>query len=1290
MRYRIKKGIYFLLTIFTAIAVGSCRDDLFIDDADSEYMNIKFTLAPEAASMNPRTRAGASQALIGDGGKADVLIYAVYEVKSDGSTTLCREYGHNVSEVKGFTPGIGQTVKDVGSFPATLQLQLKRGKKYQIAFWAQSSKVPNAYDTDDLKKVEMVYSNMQTVESDGEDGEDQNGEGGAASQHAYTPNNDDYRDAFCRTVEVEAGKSGSLEQNVYLYRPLAQINIGTNGYDYEMVTRDAVKKYRYSKIRINRVARYLNVVEDRVYYNTSGDDNFEGVKDRDAFSVVDYDYAPIPGYANYQNYGDKEGNFPEYPSYTVYDWEYGGTDFVAPNSGVLKSDYEDEQFLKVHHEKTSGKGFVPKRTINGVKEEFSPYANLLNYEGYDSETFKYLSMCYVLTSSSKDEGVVINNIKAWIATSPDGADAVEIVNIDQVPAQRNWRTNIVGNILTEENNFTISLDQDFAGEYDAWKNDGWEWSGPLARGVYYDAEADEILISSAEGLVWLQRMVNGDLKKRETASRYWNDRKYGVGQYYWYNDGSGVRQLSIDGIKKPDDPQLVKRIMRATHQDLNTNQTTANYDEIDPDGWPVGNRFHFIGYNPVDKSESRAKVKLVADIDLSGIEWIPIGFESKTIDQMSMHGYGASDGLGEAGMSQSFGRDKEIKTFSAKNSNPHIRGFWGEFDGNGHTISNLKTKRFGVSVMDWEPERGAKFTAPAPDRRMFSELFHFTDALPWFGRGLFGQIFASAKIRNVRLTNVDIKGCNGVGGIVGIAYGDSIEITNCIVDGGQLVNTPMLRGDMVSNNAEYDNNNRTFARGVYTGGIVGCFNTRFGRVDNCMVNNVTIQGYRRVGGLIGTVDLADNEDASVNTDKSRSNPISISNNTVSNTTIIGTAYAPFTRVLAEYDNTAKVEKTGMGYTDSKYNLNMQRFVGGDSRDYISKFPGKCTGNNPSNITFAEMEIKYDQNPEKPGVRISYIDKAPLSVMPLLSSWYVDEVTLRENYSGNGVAKKIQQLHRNFYHNTFTKDALYSYPFDFPNNVEVTWMPSQTPNIGLYVESVNLTGAGIGNRSVITPDNVTDEGSAVMFVTSRDHKAYFDNLKVNTGANWYKKDTKINNFVLRGQPYAYTGLLISPNENMKSVQLNNVAIYDVFQTIALDNAYQPGDYWPNRQPNASGVELVVKNSNLRGYTVPGAGWTKISYNTTTFEAGAATGHDVTLERTCKVQAPTEFSSCFFKAPYVIDLSSAPSYSFTKCYATATSNNNREIIVPQGCKRIVISRSAQGDPIVTYYGEGNSRL
>lgn len=129
--------------------------------------------------------------------------------------------------------------------------------------------------------------------------------------------------------------------------------------------------------------------------------------------------------------------------------------------------------------------------------------------------------------------------------------------------------------------------------------------------------------------------------------------------------------------------------------------------------------------------------------------------------------------------------------------------FMGVFDGDGHTIYNL-------NVSDT-----TSGTAAA---------------------GLFGT--AAGTIKNLTLKNVKVTSAHYAGAIVGYAHwdGSATTIENCKVIGGTITASPELIGN------EYDNGDKA-------GGIIGYANVT--TVKNCSVKNVTVNGYRDLGGVVG-------------------------------------------------------------------------------------------------------------------------------------------------------------------------------------------------------------------------------------------------------------------------------------------------------------------------------------------------------------------------------------------------------------------------------------------------------
>lgn len=129
--------------------------------------------------------------------------------------------------------------------------------------------------------------------------------------------------------------------------------------------------------------------------------------------------------------------------------------------------------------------------------------------------------------------------------------------------------------------------------------------------------------------------------------------------------------------------------------------------------------------------------------------------------------------------------------------------FAGTFDGGEHTISNLTTSD--------------NTTAHA-------------------SAGLFGSI--TGKVRNLKLENVNVSSSHYAGAIVGYSSaGVGMEISNCHVNGGTIVSSPEAV------NGGHDNGNKV-------GGIIG-YTVAGNVVKGCSVSNITVSGYRDIGGIAG-------------------------------------------------------------------------------------------------------------------------------------------------------------------------------------------------------------------------------------------------------------------------------------------------------------------------------------------------------------------------------------------------------------------------------------------------------
>lgn len=218
-------------------------------------------------------------------------------------------------------------------------------------------------------------------------------------------NNDETRDAFCKTLMF----SGSADNvNVTLRRPFAQINVGTSGADYRMLIQG---KYVYpnmtvtkSQISVARVANTLDVLNHKAEALGPGPHE------------VTFSWENLPAFI-------RMDNIP------AEDKLWDGSD-------------NEEEFLKVK--------------LNSEENGFLPYK--VNYPTvdktgkYKTETFKYLSMTYVLvpfTASADKETTTGSTVDVTIELK-DATGAIEksldAKNITSVPVNANYRTNILGGL----------------------------------------------------------------------------------------------------------------------------------------------------------------------------------------------------------------------------------------------------------------------------------------------------------------------------------------------------------------------------------------------------------------------------------------------------------------------------------------------------------------------------------------------------------------------------------------------------------------------------------------------------------------------------------------------------------------------------------------------------------------------------------------------------------------------------------------------------------------------------
>ena len=109
------------------------------------------------------------------------------------------------------------------------------------------------------------------------------------------------------------------------------------------------------------------------------------------------------------------------------------------------------------------------------------------------ETYKYVAMNYVLAATDK----VMKTEVALSVKDEKGAE-VNTVTVANCPVQRNYRTNIFGDLFTLQGKFNIEIDPIYAGEYNLPEK---VWDGVTINEPTVDGET--VYITTPEEFAWL-------------------------------------------------------------------------------------------------------------------------------------------------------------------------------------------------------------------------------------------------------------------------------------------------------------------------------------------------------------------------------------------------------------------------------------------------------------------------------------------------------------------------------------------------------------------------------------------------------------------------------------------------------------------------------------------------------------------------------------------------------------------------------------------------------------------
>lgn len=410
------------------LAFVSCSDEVKVpNDQLADENAISFSILPESAKVTSRA---AQDPHISDGSQVNTLRYVIYKKNAQGEFEI-DPYYNDVAKKVPYSKSDSFTLKLIPDPTAT------ENDVYKIFCWAQYEDANGVNDYYDVTGFPEKISVKYTKPGNGEP----------------FANNDELRDVFYAAREFTPQQKGTVVE-VTLIRPLAQINIGTSGWDYEGIAsiQPNAQVIKFSKIKIKGVANTLDMVNNRAWYekeNANSENELE----------VEYAYSVIPSYRH------------------IY-----GTDAFGKITGIRADDEKaglysahEEEFLKVKLTRPGkpGDDTTGEDSDDSKAGDANKFADYIGWKDYDyycatsgshdmllyqifTETFKYMSMSYVLVpfETKTDNQTTRSTVEVTFDCAeadesgnvkPEGVfgEYKSVIELKNVPAYRNHRTNII-------------------------------------------------------------------------------------------------------------------------------------------------------------------------------------------------------------------------------------------------------------------------------------------------------------------------------------------------------------------------------------------------------------------------------------------------------------------------------------------------------------------------------------------------------------------------------------------------------------------------------------------------------------------------------------------------------------------------------------------------------------------------------------------------------------------------------------------------------------------------------
>ncbi len=225
-----------------------------------------------------------------------------------------------------------------------------------------------------------------------------------------------------------------------------------------------------------------------------------------------------------------------------------------------------------------------------------------DYDEIPVADYDYVAMAYVLVGATSGSSDVFNDVTLEATSTNTAGTSMDVkVSVDNVPVQRNYRTNIYGALLTEQTAVTVEIKPAYDGENNEDQDSDEEEGGDTEETTYADVAKEGTVITiidpsatASETSITYAFADGGFSNATEPGTITLSDgttitfaQNEGSNPAKYYDSGSAVRMYALNSMTVTGASAIAEIVLTCTSSSYMGN--TDLYATIDRNAWTVVN-----------------------------------------------------------------------------------------------------------------------------------------------------------------------------------------------------------------------------------------------------------------------------------------------------------------------------------------------------------------------------------------------------------------------------------------------------------------------------------------------------------------------------------------------------------------------------------------------------------------------------------------------------------------------------------------------------------------------------